>query len=173
MGTPTAVTCQGPMLWFVGWMIKTFKPYLGFRSRYSDDNQLWFYWAHLCICRVGSYALYCVWLSVCLSVTWPKFILDKNCTWLYIVHWKYTREPLQHIECTSSSDALSLHCMHTPSTVQVHSISSWALTKAGGLTSTSSCIFFVKDRRSSEICRKPYSWLLQQWQKLKFYPLKG
>ncbi len=35
------------------------------------------FWAHLCICMGGSYA-YCVCLSVCLSVTWPKFILDKK-----------------------------------------------------------------------------------------------
>ncbi len=29
------------------------------------------------------------------------------------------------------------HCMYTPGTLQVHSSSSWVLTKAGGLTSTS------------------------------------
>ena len=38
--------------------------------------------------------------------------------------------------------AFSLHCMYTPGTLQVHSSSGRAMAKAGGLTSTSSCIFF-------------------------------
>ena len=38
----------------------------------------------------------------------------------------------------------SLDCTYTPGTLQVHSSSSWGLTKAGGLTSTSSCIFSQK-----------------------------
>ena len=32
------------------------------------------YWAHLCLCMVGSYAS----LSVCPSVIWPKFRLENN-----------------------------------------------------------------------------------------------
>ncbi len=36
------------------------------------------FWAHLCTCTVGSYAPLCVCLSICLSLTWPKFRLDNN-----------------------------------------------------------------------------------------------
>ncbi len=48
----------------------------------SPKGWLIFYWAHLCICTVGSYASLCVRLSVCPSVcpsvTGPKFRLDNN-----------------------------------------------------------------------------------------------
>ena len=38
-----------------------------------EDNSLQkHFWAHLCVCMVGSYASYCV----CMSVTWPKFRLE-------------------------------------------------------------------------------------------------
>ncbi len=36
------------------------------------------FWAHLCVCTVGSYASLSVSLSVRPSVTWPKFRLDHN-----------------------------------------------------------------------------------------------
>ncbi len=39
--------------------------------------------------------------------------------------------------------AVRLHCMYTSGTVQVPSSSGRAMTKAGGLTSTSSCIVFI------------------------------
>ena len=51
---------------------------------HSDDEILhlaWLlkgFWAHLCVCTVGSYASQSVCMSVCLSVTWPKFILEKK-----------------------------------------------------------------------------------------------
>ena len=38
------------------------------------DLQIHCFWAHLCVCTVGSYAS----LSVCMSVTWPKFRLDQK-----------------------------------------------------------------------------------------------
>ncbi len=54
--------------------------------------------------------------------------------------------------------AFSIHYMYTPVTLQVHSSSGWAMKEAGGLTSTSSCIFITYgDIMSSR-------WWYHKWQ---------
>ncbi len=68
------------------------------------------FWAHLCICTVGSYALHSVCLYVFMSATWPKFKLDKkSCRRIVLmrtgktayiqptlhVHYRYTTGILQ------------------------------------------------------------------------------
>ncbi len=43
----------------------------------SFSTESWPFWAHLCVCTVGTYA------SLFVDVTWPKFILDQNSLHVY------------------------------------------------------------------------------------------
>ncbi len=46
---------------------------------FCPRNSTWtYFWAHLCLCTVGSYTSLCICLSVCLSVTRPKLRLDNG-----------------------------------------------------------------------------------------------
>ncbi len=55
----------------------TFLTSLRVICRWAPSNVRLHFWAHLCICTVGSYALLSVCMYVCLDVTWPKFTRPK------------------------------------------------------------------------------------------------
>ncbi len=100
--------------------------------------QLWLhihtFLAHMCVCTVGSYASLSVCPpvrpSVCLSLTGPKFRLDKNSLDQNSYGQLFLKKRLDMISLTLP----------------------FLLTQAGGLTSTSSCILFYKNSYKKITC---------------------
>ncbi len=133
---PVVVYCSTKSITMEGqWRIPYFTRY--FVNPYSvlHDRS----WSWNCF-TVGTSHVY-------ITKTWPKFILDQKSLEKKVISYELCILGSPNLVRALTSYALysqcSLHSAYTACTLQVHSSSGRAMTKAGGLTSKSSCIFFI------------------------------
>ncbi len=114
-------------------LAKLFVQFIVFESYYPKihDKISWLrfdFWAHLCVCTVGSYASHSVCLSVRMSVTGPKFRLDKKSPdkKSYKVDRLYVCDPKDLGTDPLLFNRFSIPMYYVQCLVKIHPTSRWA-----------------------------------------------